>query len=313
VVIVGVGLAPDEDHLLALLGPLMSIVGGEDRLTDGGPRRRVEPLGDRGLRVLELGFDDRLEQFIELARGQPIPYRRGLVDQALSSHVVRDDPLRQRGPLADPRLQQPQLALFDRELDVAHVLEVPLEGVHMLLELPEGARLDVAHLLELERVTDARDDVLSLGILQIVPVTPLVAVRGVTREGDTRPRIVSTVAEDHRLHVDGGAERIGDPVPPAVILRSFVVPRPEHRLDGLVELLGRILRELFPRFLLDDLLELFDELLQVLRLEVDIVLHAFLLLGVIEGVLEQISFDPHHRLPEHLQETAVGIPGEPLG
>ena len=42
-------------------------------------------------------------------------------------HVDRDPESGLRTPLADPHLEHPELALFDRELDVAQVRVVALE------------------------------------------------------------------------------------------------------------------------------------------------------------------------------------------
>ena len=50
-----------------------------------------------------------------LTREQPLPHR-----------IHREPHRRLRRPLRDPRLQQVQLALFDRELDVLHITVLTL-------------------------------------------------------------------------------------------------------------------------------------------------------------------------------------------
>ncbi len=57
------------------------------------------------------------------------------VDQSLREHVERHHPLGERRPLSHAHLEDPELALLDRELDVAHVAVVLLERVHVLTQL----------------------------------------------------------------------------------------------------------------------------------------------------------------------------------
>ena len=66
---------------------------------------------------------------ISWASWSPVTRQHGLVhlDQALVDHVDRDAERRLGGALADARLQHPQLAALDGELDVAHVAVVALE------------------------------------------------------------------------------------------------------------------------------------------------------------------------------------------
>ena len=64
------------------------------------------------------------------------------------------------------------------------------------------------------------------------------------------PDLSLRVAEDHRLHVDGGAPVVGDLVHAAVDVGAGVVPGTEHGLDGLHELDLRIGREVLALFLL---------------------------------------------------------------
>ena len=60
----------------------------------------------------------------------PVTRRSGLVeaDQAVVGHVLGDAESGRRGTFTDPGLQHPELAALDRELDVAHVAVVVLEG-----------------------------------------------------------------------------------------------------------------------------------------------------------------------------------------
>ena len=255
--------------------------------------------------------DDLLEQLLEPV-GVQAQHRRVDVDQALGLHVVGHDPLGEGGPLADPGLEQPQLALLDGELDVAHVAVVAPQGPHVLLELLPGPRLDVAHLLQLHGVADPGHDVLALGVDQVVAVGPGVAVGRVAGEGDPGARVLTLVAEHHGLDVDRGAERVVDLVLAPVVDRPLVVPGAEHGLDAALELLGGVLGELATGLGGDDGLELLDQPPQVARVQLHVVADALGLLGVLQRLLEAVALHPHDRLAVHLQQPPVGVPREPL-
>ena len=131
VVIVRRGLATHQDDLLATVPPLLRLVGAEDDLPGGRAGRGVQALRDgRGARVV----DPPLEELLETVR---VDAEQGgvRVDQVVREHVVGHDPLAERGALADARLQDPEPALLDRELDVAHVAVVLLERVHHVAQL----------------------------------------------------------------------------------------------------------------------------------------------------------------------------------
>jgi hypothetical protein len=149
VVVVRSRLPPDEDDLLPRPGPLRRVVRGEHDPADGRSGRGVQTGGNGVPGVFVLRFDDRLEELVQLARGEPVPDRGLFIDQPLLDHVLGDDPLGQGGALADPRLEQPQLAALDRELDVAHVAEVALEGLHVVLQLSPRVGHDIPELVEL--------------------------------------------------------------------------------------------------------------------------------------------------------------------
>ena len=159
---------------------------------------------------------------------------------------------RSAGALADTGLEHPELALLDRELGVAHVGVVPLEPPEDLHAGRRGSREVLLHVVEVFGVADARHHVLALGVDQEVAVRLVLAGRRVAGEPDAGARVVVTVAEHHRLHVDRGAEVVIDLLADAVRDRPGAVPALEHRLDGSVELVARLLRERRPGRLLDD-------------------------------------------------------------
>ncbi len=180
-----------------------------------------------------------------------------------------------------------------------------------MLQLGDGAR-----------VADAGDDVLALGVHQVVAVEFLRTVGRVARERDAGGRRVALVAEDHALHVDRGAQVVGDLVLLAVEDCTRVIPAAEHGLDGQLQLHHGVLRELHGAVdderriffagdvLGEDALELGDEFLQVFRGKVGVGLHAAHRLHGVDGVLEQVAVKPHDDVREHLDEAAIAIPRE---
>ena len=180
-----------------------------------------------------------------------------------SSTMCHGDPERRPGgALADPGLQHPELAALDGELDVAHVAVVLLERAHDLEQLVVRLLVDLLEVGERHGVADAGDDVLALRVLQVVAVHALGAAGGVAGERDAGAGVHAAVAEHHRLHVDRGAEVLGDPLLAAVEPRAVGVPGVEDGAHRQVELLARVLREVAAGVLADHALEGLDELLR---------------------------------------------------
>ena len=251
------------------------------------------------------------QQLVDVGRLDPGD-RLFLGDRALLDHVGGDAHRRGRRPLRGPCLEHVQAAALDRELEVLDVAVVRLELLADALELGVDLRHLGLHLGDLRRGPDAGDDVLALGVGQVLAEQDLLARVRVARERDARPGVVAHVAEDHRHDVDGRAEVVGDGLVLAVVAGALAEPAREHGLDREIELLGRVLREVAARVGLDDRLELGDEILQRGGVEVGVLLCAVLLLGGLEGVVEALAADLHHDPPEHLDESPVGIPAEPL-
>ena len=134
----------------------------------------------------------------------------------------------------------------------------------------------------------------------------------VAREGDARGGVRTGVAEDHRLHVDGGAEQLANVVQLAVLDCAGVVPRGEDRLDPAPELLHRILGEGLAGGLLDHLEVAGDHLVEVRRGQVGVELGALGLLDGVELVLEVVVLNAHDDVAVHLDEAAAGVLHEPL-
>ena len=291
------------------LGQLHGARGVEDDLADRGAGRRADPLGD--LLRAGAGVEPGEHQPDELFAADPAE-RLVHVDQALLDELDRDAERGGGGALADAGLQHPELAALDGELDVTQVAVVVLQRPHDLHELVVGGLVDPLEVLQRHRVADTRDHVLALGVLQVVAVGPLLAGPGVAGERDARTRVLAEVAEHHRDYVDGRAEVGGDPLLAPVEDGAVGVPGVEHRIDGQVHLLPGLLGKVAPGVLAHDLLERADQLLQVVGVQVKVILDPLGPLGVVDGLLEGLALDVQHGLAEHLDQAAVGVPGEPL-
>ena len=185
-----------------------------------------------------------------------------------------------------------------------------LEAPHRREELVEGFRELLLHRLDRLGCADSGDHVLALGIREELAEEPRLARRGVAGEGDARPRGRALVAEDHLDDVDRGAEVVGDPVSPAVHLRPGRVPRLEDRLHGAGELLARVLRERRARLFLVDLLVGDNEVAEVVRVQLDVLLGAAVGLEIGERGLEAVRVDALDHLAVHLDQAPVGVAGE---
>jgi hypothetical protein len=189
---------------------------------------------------------------------------------------------------------------------------VVLQGLHDVHQLRVGRGVDLLQVLQWDGVADAGDHVLALRVLQVVAVDALLPGAGVAGERDAGAGVHAQVAEDHRHDVHRGAEVGRDPFLAPVQDRPVGVPRAEHGQHGEVHLLPRVLRELTARVHLHEFLESLHDPVQVARVEVEIVLRALGPLRLLDRVLEGLTIDAEHGLAEHLDQAAVGVPGEPL-
>ena len=178
----------------------------------------------------------------ELAAGHPV---QCLVqgDQLFVDQLRGDAECGSRGAFTDSGLQHPQFAALDGELDVAQIAVVGLQPPHHMSELVMRSRVQLRQVVQAQRVPDTGDHVLSLSVGQVVAVGTGAARCRVTGERDTGAAGVAEVAEHHRADVDGGAQVLRDPFPPAVQLRPVGVPGVEHRPHREVQLLAGMLRE----------------------------------------------------------------------
>jgi len=132
--VVGGRLPADEDHALSRAAPFLGGVRVEHDRARGRAGRRVEALcGD-----LEIGgrIDHRVQKLVEL-RGIDPRHRVLAGDQPFLDHVDRRFDRCRCGALGGTRLEEIQLVVLDRELDVLHVAVVLLQSPHRLDELEQ--------------------------------------------------------------------------------------------------------------------------------------------------------------------------------
>ena len=320
--VVGVGLPTNQNDLVTLGGTRDSVVAREHDLAHGGTGAGIKTAGES--LVLLGGVELRVKELVEL-RGIDAAHGLFAGDQAFLDHFDGDAQGGGGGALAHAGLEHPELALLDGELDIAHIAVMILERQEHALELltcglEARGGLEVGDGLG---VADTGDDVLALGINQKVTVELLGAVGRITRKGDACRRGLALVAKGHGLHVDGGAELVGDAVLFAIDAGALVHPAAKDGLDGKAQLELRIVWEDGLAIgdlelgiqggidvLGEDALKGLDEFLQVLGRKLGIDANAGDQTGLGQGVLEQVGVNAHNDVGEHLNKAAVAIPSK---
>ncbi len=173
------------------------------------------------------------------------------------------------------------------------------------------------------RRADAGHHVLALGVDQPLAVELVLAGGRVAAEGHARGRRVAHVAEDHALHVAGGAPFLRNALDLAVGHGPAAVPTLEHGPDGAPKLLLRIVGERTAQHLLHLLLEVPAQTLEVLGGQVGVgrALLGLLLFGheVLELDADALALGRldvlgllHDHVGVHHDQPAVGVVDEPL-
>jgi hypothetical protein len=157
---------------------------------------------------------------------------------------------------------------------------------------------------------DAGDNVLALGVDEIFAVIGPLAGGGVAGEGDAGGGGFAHIAEHHRLDVDGGAPVARDVVEAAIDLGAIRLPGAEHGADRAPELFLDVLREGPTEFLFGELLEAFDQALEIGGVEIGVEVDALVLLGDLQRVFEQAVIKAEDDVGIHLDEAAIAVPGE---
>ena len=303
--VLGGGLLPDQNHGAVLSGGL-GVLSGEVH----SAAARAGGGGHAGGHRLGVGQSLRGEVGVQHGvEAVGLDHQQGFLlgDEALVHQIHGDLQSRAGGALAVPGLEHVQLAPLDGELHVLHVMVVVLQPGGNLHELVIDGGVDLLHLGDVRSAADAGHHVLALSVHQEVAKELLLAGGRVTGEGHAGAGVIAPVAEDHGLHVDGGAPVGGNVVHLAVDLRAGVVPGAEHGPDGLHELNLGVLREVVAHLLLVVGLELLHQTLHVLGQQLGVQLHAALLLDQVDEHLEVLLGQLHDHVGEHLDEAAVGV------
>ena len=129
-----------------------------------------------------------------------------------------------RRALAVASLQHEELAVFNGELDVLHVLVVLLELRSNLHQMRERLWKVARHLRDRFWCTDTRDDIFALRVHKEIAVEHILARGVVARERNASARVVAHVAVCHRLHIDRCAVETLDAFDAAIHDRLVTVP-----------------------------------------------------------------------------------------
>ena len=135
--VLGGGFDADQDHLAAGLAHRDRFVGAEHDFARHGARRGGQSARQHLLG--RAGVEPRMEQLLELHR-LDAQQRRAAIDEALLRHLDRRADRGLGRALAGAGLQHVELAALDREFEVLHVAEMPLEPRSHLQQLAKGGR-----------------------------------------------------------------------------------------------------------------------------------------------------------------------------
>ena len=102
-------------------------------------------------------------------------------------------------------MQHVKLAVLDGELEILHVAVVLLQPRGDFAQLVIDVGHDLFEFEDWNRCAHARNNILALRVHQELAVKLFRADRGIAREADTGAAGVAEIAENHGLHVDGGA------------------------------------------------------------------------------------------------------------
>mmetsp|Transcript_17991 Transcript_17991/g.34037 ORF Transcript_17991/g.34037 Transcript_17991/m.34037 type:complete len:284 (-) Transcript_17991:3005-3856(-) len=178
-----------------------NIVLVEGRFEISGIKVGVQDLSNVIGLYLEQGFVGRAQAFVDQVAGN----LQGRFARALTATA----------------LQHPQLAVFDGEFDILHILEMIFELVDIFQKLFVGRREGFFHDGNVLGRTNTRDHVFSLGIDQVFTSQFLYSRAWITRKGHTGTRTISEVTKDHGLNVTGSSKQVGDVINLTVLDGTF--------------------------------------------------------------------------------------------
>ena len=310
------GLEPHEDDRLCLVpADPLGLVGIEGHDAHRGTGGRIEAFREEQARTPRLGLgrfvELREEQLNHMIRLDPEECFL-LRNKALPNHIEGDPDGGPGGRLGGPGLEDPQLPPLDGELDVLGLSEMVLEALSDAREVGVDLRITAPKLGDFRWRSDSRDDVLALGVREVLPVQLFRARHLVPGERNPRARVGPHVAEHHHLDVRGGPERMRDLVEGPVVNRPLSVPRSEDGRDGFPQLLFHVRRKFLADLVAVQVLEIRHDRFQLARPQVGVLARRGFLFVAVQGGFELSTVDLLHNPPVHRHEPPIRIPSEPF-
>ena len=234
------------------------------------------------------------------------------IDDAFVRHLNGDPHRGVSCSFGSSRLEEVELVLLNRELDVLHVAVMLFQALTSFFEFTKGLWQSIGHLLDRFGITRSGNDVFPLRICQEFAVQPALTRRGVARKDNSRARVLAHVAVHHSDHTDGGAEVVGDVVYASVVSGPFRIPAGEHGFDRAPQLFPRIGRKCTAALALDDFLERVYQSLEIFGCQVNVPLDAAFPFPSSEGGFKGIglarrSTNAKHDFAIHLYEPTVRV------
>ena len=307
--IVRLGERTHHDGVLFFFpGHLLSLIGIEIGLANRRARGSIHSLGEEftgflgfllGL-VIELRMQKRIHIFSGHAQNGIF-----LGNQAFIEHIDRNLDRRLGRAFGIARLEHPQFAAFNRELNVLYIFIVFLQFRGNVHELAIGFGHLRHKMFNWVRVADTGHDIFALGIEQVFAHHLLFTSGWVAGKGYASARVIAHVAKDHGHDIDRGAKIIGNVGGLAVVNRFLAHPRFEHSLGRQFELLVHILREIIINVFLVDFLENADEGFPVFGIHFRIELIALARLVFGHRMLEHLIIETKDSGAKHFDQAAI--------
>ena len=309
----------NQENLGALMGSGFGFIGLKIDLSGSGTRTGGKSPGNQLGRFSGARIKDRSQQLTEGIGRNPADGIIGF-DQLLLDHLHGDSDGGETGAFPIARLKHEKATLLDGKFEILHVMEMTLEGLADILQLA----VHLGHLdLQLDdrfRGANASHHVFTLGIQEEFAVEDLFAGGGIAGKGNARAAVVTGVAEDHGLYVDGGAPFVGNIVFAAVDDRALIVPGAEDRTHRTAKLFPGILGKILAGAFEDQLAETIGEGAEGRGIQLGVgnvrILGEELFFEFLDDDFERLMIlaraflHSHDDVPVHLEEAPIAVIGE---
>ena len=185
----------------------------------------------------------------------------------------------------------------------------------MLLEQLTGALqllIDLGHppleFAQRHRRANSRHDIFALRVRQEIAVKILLTGGGISREANSRARVIARIPEDHLHHIYGRSEQPRNVFDPAIGHGFFRHPRFEDGANCAPELLDGIFGKCPARLFFEMILIFRDELLPILRRDLCVILGPEPLLQTSQPALQFFLGQAADDGGVHLHEASIGVP-----